>query len=414
MVLTSDSDLLIHNLGQDGGVVFFTDIEADAAHRLIALQYRPLDICKRLSLKPDTGLPYLAFELSRDSHLTIEQAIAKSKTGDAAADFQTEYRDFVEQYIAPEVASGFGSGQVTNLDPRVSEIALRSFQTPGAIAPRSQNSPAHPIRDDVELEMYLPFLLDCPSRTSAWEASRSTRQLAYAVLQSVRGSRILSVSEMRRLQSVSSGLRVDVPGPSEFDELADSLLARLSKAEVGVSNPEMTWTVLAIYQDIAMTVDRARGYPLGLEVLGQQIRGQLDECSWGLLHFLAQTQATYYSFRMLSQILNFAAHHGGTLSKAMLKLATFLSRLPSLPEFPSPSNFADTLRQVREGGGLPCLASLCEDFEDVLPHIEALQRPQENKKTKKRKATPSTGEGRPKSRFSNTFDLLAKGDDTGE
>jgi hypothetical protein len=129
------------------------------------------------------------------------------------------------------------------------------------------------------------------------------------------------------------------------------------------------------------------------------------------MHALAQTQAAYYSLRMLSQILEFATHHGVTLSKIMAELAKVLSRLPSLPEFPSPSNFADTLRLVREAGGLSCLKSLCADFEDILPHIEAIQRPQERKRTKKRKAAPSTGEGRPKSRFNNPFDLLPKSDE---
>lgn len=408
MIFTSDTDLLVHDLGSDGSVAFFADIELDSeTQRLVAPQYRPADLCRRLSIEPDSGLIHLAFMVKRETHLSFEQALERTRRADPVSTYGKKYSTFVGEYLTPEVASTVTADQIPALDPRVSELALQSLRASGTATPVSENKSANPTNGDHSLELYLPFLLDCPSRTSSWEASKTVRQLAYAVLQTTSGTRISSVSEMRRMQTESSGLKIDVPELSETDELAISLLALLSRIEAGLSNSEITWTVLSIYQDIAMTVDRARGSPLSLEILGQEARGKLDECSWDFLHLLAQTQATYYSFRILAQILEFSTHRGSSLSPAMLKLNDFLSRLPPLSEFPSPRTFADTLRLVRESGGLPCLEGLCADVEDILPHIEAIQRPQETKKTKKRKAARSSGEGPAKARSRNPFDLLA-------
>jgi hypothetical protein len=410
IVLTSDSDLLVHDLGEAGGVVFFADIDADIENRkLIAPQYRPAEICTRLSLKRETGLQRLAFEVSRDPHLTVHQAAERAKRSESDST-AGEYSQFMEQYLSPELASKLETERVTSLDPRVSELVLRSLRVSGVVTPLEDISSAAQDREDSKPEMYLPFLLDCPSRTSAWEASKPARQLAYALLQLIRGSSIPAVSEMRRLQTISSGLKVDVPPVTEIDDLGASLLTLLSKIEAGLSKPELVWVVLAIHQDIVMTMDRARGYPLSLELLGQDAKGRLDPCSWDFLHLLAQTQATYYSLRMLRQILDVSAHQTEGLSTTMSQLAKSLERLPSLPGFPSARYFGETITLVRESGGLPCLKDLCEEYEDIGPLIEAIQNPQSNKKSKKRKAV-APAEGSVKPRSSNPFHLLAR---TGE
>jgi hypothetical protein len=410
-VLTSDSDLLVYDLGEDGGVVFFTDVDIDTGtQRLIAPQYRPADICRRLSIKPETGLQHLAFEVSWDSHLTLEQAVERAKRSEAVSAFPEEYSKFIEQYLSPEVAPELKTDQVSALDPRISELLLRSLQ----VSPASEDKARQLSTDGFELTMYLPFLLDSPSRTSAWEASQPVRQLAYAVLRSTHDHNIPMVFEMRRLQTVSSGLCVDVPAPSDINKLAGSLLALLREIEllVGIVDHGV-WVTLAMYQDIAMTMRRGRGHPLSLEILSQQARGKLDLCSWDFLHSLAQTHATYYSLRMLRQVLDLSAQHNehtAHLSDTLSGLANYLSKLPELPDFPSPSTYAETLKVLGEARGLSCLETICRDHEDVIrPLIESIRKPQNNKKSKKRKATPSAQENvRPRPRSSNPFDLLAE------
>jgi hypothetical protein len=398
---------LAYELGEAGGVIFLTDIEADTeTEKLTSPQYRPADICKRLSIKPDVGLQHLAFEINRDSHLTLEQAVAKTKRGEAASASKEEYSEFIRQYLSPEVALTPEIKQAAALDPRVSEIALRSLQTSGIVTLVSKDDSPSEDPNDSRLEMYLPFLLDYPSRTSAWEASKPVRQLSYAVLLSDRDSNSISaVFEMRRLQSMSSGFEVDVPEPTEIDSLGTSLLALVSKIEACMGKPDLVWVMLAMYQDIVMTVDR-EGYPLSLELLRQDARGKLEPCSWDFLHLLAQTQATYYSLRMLHQTLEFSQNRTGAITTTLSELSKLLSRLPSLADYPSLRTFADTVSSVREEECLSCLEALCADFdEDVLPLIKSIRQPQNSKKSKKRKNI-ATDEEDSKPRSSNPFDLL--------
>ncbi|KAL2159887.1 hypothetical protein VTH06DRAFT_2020 [Thermothelomyces fergusii] len=406
LVLTSDSDLLVYDLGQAGGVVFLADIDADMETlRIRAPQYIPAHLCARLSLNPDTALRPLAFEVSRNPHLTLPQAVQRCKTGQATSEAEDEYSDFVALYFSPEVARKHEADNVLNLDPRISEIVLRSLNTRGIATIRLGDNTVSRAGNDEALEMFLPLLLDSPARTSAWEASKATRQLAYAVLQFLRGSDMISIYEMRRLYPVSSGTSLAIPKRTEIDGLGDALLARLYEIEEGLSNPDLVWVTLAVYEDIAMTIDRGRGSPLGLEVLQKAASGKLGPCSWEFLHFLAQTQATYYSLRMLFQVLEFTRHHTGTLSTPLSKLVGYLARLPPLPGFPYAGTFAQMLLDFREGGGLSCLETLCADHSDVMLLIKTVQEARNAKPKKtKPKARP---EAVAKARSGNPFDILA-------
>ncbi len=399
-VLTSDSDLVVHDLGEAGSSVFLGEIEAGVeAGTLTAPQYSPAELCKKLRLRSDGGFQALAFEIQRDPGMTFEQAIQRAKNGPAPED-DAAYAEFLRQYLSPELSSApEAASEVTALDPRVSEIVLRSLHSPA---------------DDTELEMYLPLLMDSPTRTSAWEASTPVRQLAYSMLQSSSSRRIPLLSEMRRLQSVSSGLKVGVPSPAHAIELGTSLLEVLNSIEAGISNPDLLWVTLAIYQDIAMTLERGRDKPISLEVLGLEARGKLDPCSWETLHFLAQTQATYYSLRMFRQILEFSAQHNGPLLSTMSKLATSVSRLPPLSEWPVAADFAERLRLAREAGALACLRTICKD-DKILRLIESIQKPQDAEKSRKRKAVASSEGDKKvaKPRSNNPFDLLAGSEEQG-
>ncbi len=408
-VFTSDSDLLVYDLGDTGGVVFFTDIDADLeTHTLIAPQYRPADLCRRLSLRPATGLQYLAFELSRDYHLTLEQAVEKAKTRGNASEAEDEYPGFIKEYLSPEVASTPCILEPPALDPRVSEIVLRSLHVLRTTASPSNGDSVFYIHNVSELEMYTPLLLDCPTRTSAWEASKPYRQLAYAVLQSVRGGRIPSVSEIKKLQFPSSGSPVAVPSPAEVDELGDSLLEVVARIQGKISKPELLWTILAIHQDIVMSTDRGKDYPISLQALNQDAKGKVDTCSWEFLHFLAQTQATCYSLRILQQILDFTERHAGPLSTTLSQFTEFLSCLPPLTDFPSARTFGGLLQAVRESGSLSCLQDLFATDENISRLLDSIQKPQDSKKSKKRKASAS-GEEKSKvtkPRSNNPFGLL--------
>ncbi|KAK4231326.1 Deoxyhypusine hydroxylase [Podospora fimiseda] len=387
IVLTSDSDLLVHDLGENGAVVFFPDIEADVeAKNLISPQYQRSNICRKLSINPDTGLSYLSFEILNDRHLTVEQGAERSRRGDAITLTKHEYDRFLALYLSPETALNDSTSSCSSLDPRISELV---FQLSNASLPENT---------ETKLEMYLPFLLDSPSRTSAWESSKDIRCLAYHCLLSTRQTSLRCVSEMRRLQSTSSGVQFEVEHTSKLDEECAALLKTLARIKSNIQDSNLVWAVLTIYQDILMTVDRARGTPLSLDLLAHEVKGDLDHSSWDFLHLVAQAQATYYSLRMVKQLAGLAPQ-----TELMAELIGTLSELPSLKDFPSIHNFSDTLRRVREQGGLKSLTALCADFDDILPRIESIGKPSpvESKKSNKRKAIQTAAEPQTRKRFTN-------------
>ncbi|KAK3353492.1 XPG domain containing-domain-containing protein [Lasiosphaeria hispida] len=413
IVLTSDSDLLVHDLGPDGNVVFFADIDVDIdSERLIALQYRISKICKRLSLKSNNDFPRVAFKLLEDPYLSLEQAAEKARNTASDTDDSDRYLEFINDYNSPETAPNVGVEHGSGLDPRVSEIAFRCLPNTeiGTSGPTDRADQL--ASEDQSLAMFLPPLLDSPSRTSAWEASKDIRQLSYSLLRSARGTAIQSVSEFRRLQSPSFGTRVQVPPPSNIEEEASALLNSLAAIKTSVEKAEVLWVTLSIYQDVALTVSQGKNQPLSLELIGHCAAGMLDQGSWDFLHMLSQAQATYYSLRMLRQVIGFAVRDGGRdFPAAVSKLANVLSSLPPLSDFPCVANFADMLRDFSALGGLACLANLCNEYDNILPQIEALQKPlvPKGKRSKKRKSE-SRSQQSVRPRPSNPFGILRNQD----
>ncbi|KAL2267554.1 hypothetical protein VTJ83DRAFT_4831 [Remersonia thermophila] len=421
IIFTSDTDLLVHDLGGGGSVVFFGDIELDGdatSSRLVARVYRPEEICRRLGMTmgmQPRGFSRLAFEVSRDSFLTAKQAAAKVRKGESEEDDkeEKEYAKFMEQYLSPEVAPELAEKMSGTLDPRVSEIVLAVL--PGI---ESNSDTALEGEDAAEVTMFLPFLLDCPTRTSAWQASTPIRQLAYRMLRSIPGARreMSAVFEMRRLQTASSGLRVEMTRTQDAEDFAELLLTVLSEFEERLDKRDRVWVMLAIYLDILMTSQRGRGRPISLDVLSQLTKGTLDSGSWDFLHLLAEVQATHYSLRMLCQVMGFVARHPGTTGPPRVsQLTAWLSRLPPLSEYPTPMTLLEMLGGLREPASLGCLESLFAEDEDMIRLIKAVGKP--NKRTqgepKKKKLKMSPGDGNhPASQPSvktptNAFELLA-------
>ncbi|KAH6635523.1 XPG domain containing-domain-containing protein [Chaetomium sp. MPI-SDFR-AT-0129] len=428
-IFTSDSDLLAYNLGRNGSVVFFDDMNADQKVRNIkARRYSTAEIAGRLSLNPDEGLQELAFAVANEPNGKIQRALDSCKGGLTDRN-REKYLQFVNSFLTPNLVSTAPSQGGPPLDPRLSELIFRSPQglgsrpltpTPG---PRSKAN-----KNGAPLEMYLPFLLSCPSRATPWEASTSTRQLAYAALQIGSNDQISSVMEMRRLQTASKatsrpatkGSPVEVPDLTEIDSLATSLLELLSIMTAAVDKNTMVWALFAVYQDISLSIEQGKQTALSLELLLQIARGRLDVRSWEFVHLLAQTQASYYSLRMLHQMLGVLAHSGNTLSEPLAELFELLPHLPSLLDFPTLLTFPDILQLVREGPGLSVLEDLFSEHEDVLAQIEAIKHPQdgeppgkektaEHKKKQTHRVSKEKVNGS-KGVSSNRFDLLMSSD----
>ncbi|KAK3940662.1 XPG domain containing-domain-containing protein [Diplogelasinospora grovesii] len=396
-VITSDSDLLVHDLGQSGSVIFLDGIHADSSisRELKTFEFTPSNICDRLAITPDTGLSRLAFELFMDNHLTLEQAVERLKREPAATLYPTEHAKFMEPYLFPETAGGEDI-PASKLDPRISEIALRCLHR----STGSSDLPAAGVH--AGLEMYLPVLLDSPTRTSAWETSKSVRQLAYAYLPHMQDPSPLPVSEFRRLQqSPSTGTPTDVPHRSLTARDAAKLTSLIRRIQSGGTSPEVAWVIFSIILDIENTYLQGKGHqPLSLQILRQEFLGELDECSWDFVHFCAQVQATLYSLRMLRKILRFTDQvkkdpETPGFSTALDGISMSLVLLPLWRDFPTISTFGNLLRRVREEGGLAFLYEVIpvENMRALLDEVQKPPEPKEkNKKNKKRKGKSPEGQ----------------------
>lgn len=409
IILTSDSDLLVHELGQDGSVIFFTDVEIEPDSKsLTALSYRPSSICKSLKLDAIDGFSRLAHVLASDHHITLEQAVESTRT-----EADASYRIFTEQYTAAEVISHPEIGDDILLDPRTSEIFLQCLVGCAAHASR-----------ECDLAMHLPFLTDSPLRTSAWEASKPTRELAYGILlypkYAPKQDSLPSISEYRRLQVVSSGTRVDIPPTaSALDQQATKLMATLTRIRETAGDTPTVWVVLSIYEDIVSTLSQGKIRPLSLDLLLQDAKGTLQQQSWDYVHLLAQLQATCYSVRMIQQIIEFKRQqkNKGDLSPVILQLGVHLRGLPKLRDFPTLKNFLSLLQSVRDGQGMSVLAELCggDETEDIARQIARILNPQPegkrkgnrgNRGTKRKSTTSQGGEDRAKAVSRNPFSVL--------
>ena len=331
-VLTSDSDLLVYNLGQQGRVAFFSrlelhDLDVNGCHILKSGILTPIEIAKRLDL-PD--LTRLAFELQLDTSVTLHAAVQRAKKPHKGVQeafdfvaFSADYKEDIVPFISSWTAfTSLKGDQVPfNLDPRVSELILQS------------RSPAS------KLHMYLPFLIDDPPRVSAWEASSDLRWLAYSLLlKDSHGTR--SICEfgrkgfriMPRSASVleHSQCRIDA---KRFKDLVDAVRERL---------PNVTsfafWRIFAMILVMSWYKTSERNLPLHDTITKTLFRTSSGKTSWEAIQLSAQYQGVIYSIRMMKQILGCLA--ASKTAKGKTHIVQLLGVLEDLPPLSAllPSN----------------------------------------------------------------------------
>jgi hypothetical protein len=414
VVITSDTDLLVHDLGPGGSVTFYNDIEfKTVAGRsgVMISEYSMWKACGRLALPHEKGITSLAFEISMDPHLTVNQAIQKSKDGVRQAILSQEYSRFIEQYLTPETAEASVRlyGPFDGLDPRVSELVLEML----SVTPRNVPSWAlgAPDQHELEVPMYLPVLVDSPSRTSAWEISTPVRALAYGLIQLRNGKSIHAVAEFRRIQQpTSNGTRVEVLSGPALSKACTELNNRFAHVRGCVVEPELQWIALAILQDIVVSQENGKGSVLSLEHLHSEANGALFVTNWDFVHLFAQAQGLYYSIRMMQQICDLFIVRHEALPESVKKLRKWLSEFPLLAEFPSMATFTRLFPRIRLGVNLKELAAGLDLSAEVTSRIDSILNPKQKKSKNKRKRgnkdTSQAAAVRPSPQSRNMFDCL--------
>ncbi|KAK5003256.1 hypothetical protein LTR28_010393 [Elasticomyces elasticus] len=422
-IFTSDSDLLVHDLGGSGKVVLFRDLEAvhiaGKGTVLTASQYHPAAIAARLQL-PD--LVKAAFRLKEDAHRSFNACVKLAKT---AAAMPAEYADFATEYGATRVCPRLtddSTGHPTThldkvlarLDPRISEYVRRQAR----LLPRPVVAPPSTQTNQIK-DVYLPFLLDDPGKTSAWRCGSSIRGLAYSVLNASSQSPG-SVHEFERKGTRISFTPMDLLDREHTQTTACALFDRLRDWSSGshALAAVQRWRLCSVRLLSRQLVEEDREVPNRADLVSLLSNTISTTCTWEMVHLHAQVQAVLYSLRMLHQMLGvFLATGKGDVEETKLAasctpLHSLLQEMPRLHELldgtAHPLSGADST--VWDAVVTELYAELgIDEPVDEMEMQKRRKRQRKKKRKRKKDGADSDAAGLPvKKMSSNMFDVLAR------
>ncbi|KAJ6001683.1 hypothetical protein N7522_006910 [Penicillium canescens] len=345
-VLTGDSDLMLHDLGPDGAVVFLDSVQTPsgvwdpAEPDIRGLRICPHTLARRLGV---ASIRRFAFRLTRNPHLRFAQIVQGAKDDGGVTELSGAYREFLREYedegthSQPSAETGV---LVQDLDPRVSELFWQ-YQLP------------HKYCWEEIPHVYLGILSEDHARQCAWRHGRDYRALGYSYFNlsraadnrySVvreyvrRGGRIVAdevaLSEEKYVNSNLGLLRSRLE--SARDTFAHSLAA------------ERFWFLFAlseVYRDASVT-------PSGKQIEKFLAKGYMGQrTDWVDIQLLGQIQATLYSLRILKQLLDIAAPDDDSVeSKSLLAelppLYIMMSRRRMIESFADNRVVKDAVRRL--------------------------------------------------------------------
>lgn len=378
-ILTSDSDLLAHNIG-NGKVVFFRDIYENASSKLACTEYAPREIHTKLGLAKSADPCRLGYERIRSPNATLPLLL--KACSNPIVDVE-DYHHFRQQYLQHESAQlpqliGGGLLSLKALDPRVSEMLLQIGQ-----APKSKGAKE-------KVKIFLPSLIENPNRGTSWDASAPIRQLAYtAACRYLQCGCSISVEEYRRVQNIDQkGREILLLTHDEAQRAVNELLALMRRVKETQIAPQHYWTLLSMVLDIieCNRQDKNSDVLITLQRDSSSLAASGDKISWDIIHFSAHIQAGYYSLRILSQVLtSVILENNGTdnLTLNLIQLRTLLSELPHLSEFPDVGALSSFLKTSKELQ----ISRILSDFisfeqESSQEPVDARHQAQERKQTK--------------------------------
>ncbi|MCJ1243143.1 hypothetical protein MMC30_000340 [Trapelia coarctata] len=327
LVVTGDSDLLVYDLGLNGGVVFLDQFELRVCdgflgdYCLAANLAVPHNISRRLDVE---SVQRLAFELKEDPSITLQEAVQRSKKDIGLTGKRIYYQMFREEYAKESSRSHdkrpdsrIASSQI--LDPRLSELALQCEDA-----------------QQTTVNMYLPFLIEDPSRASAWSASSGLRILAYTLLTGLDSRRTTPIFlEYSRRDTRIIATSVCILDSSEL-ALATKILNRNLVAirhRFVTLSPVLIWRIFGMIEVFSWYMENGRTLPSHLAFLKMLRCSKEDLLSWQDVQLSAMLQAALYSTRLLKQVLVHVSCRGTTrLESGLSILHSHLENLPPLQE----------------------------------------------------------------------------------
>lgn len=420
IVLTGDSDLLVHEIGINGSVSFFQDVEVLSKSDLWALQtqlFHAGSIIERLSLNTSYGIRALAFEITMDCHGSFPKLSKRATTLTAVNQHKAMYEDFVKEYlpininvVTPESALikvSVVKTALQALDPRICEYILQYPYIMRCLGHSQSSSISQDSTKDINV--FLPFLIDSPSRTNAWEMSTSVRELAYSCI-----NLILPIEECRatvfehgRQAKASRGREREILGAPVLPKVCAELTKFLHEIRAkngGQSNVEF-WTSMAFIQDTRWSesmdkVSLSKTVLAGLTLNPHGTPSEQSEWDWDKIHVMALVHGFYYSFRILKQMLSFVILilGRGPIPKSILQLNELIQDLPSLNSLGGFEKLEFMLSNLKERSPVGDLSP--KDEPSVSATVNASQQKKKRKRDKSNLLPPAN------KKSANPFDVL--------
>ncbi|EKV08510.1 hypothetical protein PDIG_58540 [Penicillium digitatum PHI26] len=353
-VLTDDSDLLLHDLGEDGAVLFLESVQTSSGVWNPAdPDIRGLRICP-YSLSGRLGIPsvqWFAFELQKNHHLRFAELTRIAQESSKATELSSEYLEFLREYqnetADNEVIRGAGQS-AQPLDPRVSELYWQ-YELPGIYCLGDQP------------HVYLGILNEDSSRRCAWEQGRTYRSLGYSFFNNSRPTtnRFAVVHEFVRRGGRIVAEEITLSGTKTVTSDLDLLRGRLAHAHATFDEglaPESFWFLYAL-SDIYRDGSGTTTVPSAKELESFLTNGYMVQSTkWADIHLLAQIQAALYSLRMLKQLFHIAAPDDDLVESSSLladlpPLHIMMSRQKMIQSFANTRLVRLAVRQVIETYG---------------------------------------------------------------
>ncbi|TGO55681.1 hypothetical protein BCON_0088g00120 [Botryotinia convoluta] len=420
IILTGDSDLLVHEIGTDSSVSFFQDVEVSSKADSWMLQsqiFHAGSIIKRLGLPPSYGIRALAFEIFMDCHGSFSKLLKQAIALTAINQHQKMYKDFVKEYLPVDIDVATLSSELLKpsvvktalqvLDPRICEYVLQFPYFMKCLGLFQSSSGSQDGTNNINI--FLPFLIDSPSRTNAWEMSTSIRQLAYGCINLLLPvkERRTSVFENKRQANASRGREWEIPGASDIPEACTEVLNFLRETRPKAKGQSIAdhWTSISFTQDAQWSesidkVSLGRKVLAGLQISdpGDNIR-KTSEWDWDMIHVIAQIQGSHYSFRILKQMITFLTLIGGrnSVPLPLLQLYDTLQDLSCLSDLNGFEKMDSILRAMKE--------TILVDLSQTIGRSTATSA-EASKQKKKRKRDNSNRTGTAKKKSTNPFDVL--------
>lgn len=300
-ILTNDSDLIVHDLGSHGSVVFLNSVQSvedpeDTAHpKISAMRLDPSDLAHRLGI---INIPRFAYELNENPHLGFSELLRRSKDNQEMTKNLENYHHFLREYQPdinrPLAVQGGTYGQ--NLDARVSELVWQ-YNIPDAFCEADQP------------HIYLGILFEDHSRRCAWELGRFYRTLGYSLLNQAHPPtrQFTTVYEFVRRGTRIIAEQIMLGGSKTVISDLSTLQKRLDLAQnvFGADDQSTFWVMFAV-AEIYRDPSSQTSLPSAVQLERFLTKGFLgQETEWVDVHLLAQIHAVLYSLRMLQQLLRF-------------------------------------------------------------------------------------------------------------